>query len=176
MPIRPALLHRFSCALLFACCTLVFAAPEAPQKKYEDLSVYGEVLPNACTPMAKKKQRAALDAAKVSAPDQAWKVITTLLCAENSASQQRYVQSILANKVHSNEEATGSEPEITTLKPSRELANSLLASGRAWDAKLEMRGDAFTLNYYSDEASIKGLTIKLVNAKWTVIAIDGATD
>jgi len=78
-----------------------------------------------------------LDALKKADTQKLWQTIDTLLCSSATPANERLVKQMLASRVKTLDEVTGSEPTVRRRQPTNELARELMAKGHAWRASIE---------------------------------------
>lgn len=168
---------RRTCLLLL-CVVAPYESVAAPDKarRLPALTIQSEVYQNACAPSELRKLRKSLSSEKVAEEAQVWKAIEVLLCAPRTKSTQRYIASILANKIRDSAEGTAQDSDFAVIKPSPELAGSLLANRSAWDASISLDVDHVTLSYHSDEACMNSRTLRFIKPTWRISEIGNACD
>lgn len=164
--------------LLFILLTSVLASADASKKVYPALKVHGDELPNSCTPVEKRKlqKHLASELGKNSDSNGAWRLIETLLCADDVQSNKLLLQSSLPLKIRLTASSTGEKDLVRWVKRDSELISSLMSKGQAWNATLESVSNKLILQYVPDEACIKTRTMQFLKGKWSLISLSEACD
>lgn len=106
----------------------------------------------------------------------AWTLVETLLCAPNDESSQNFLLSRLPKKLKLMSSHTGSRDLVKPLEGNRELAESLLASAKAWNAYVRIKPEIIDLNYAVDEACNKGIYMAFAEGKWMITGVGQGCD
>lgn len=160
-----------SYAILLLSCAAA-SAQEVPQ----DLEAYGEVYPAACKASERKALKSSLEALKEADTQKLWQAIDTLLCAPATPANERLVKQMLASRVETLDEDTGSEPTVRRRPPTNELAQELMAKGQAWRATIELHDEGLVLQYAPNEACISSVTFVYRGKKWWIFQTGSACD
>jgi hypothetical protein len=157
-----------------------YSGPIFCQEKYPSLKMQGEIYLNAC--LEDKKTMLKKNMLELKYPDEekAWKLIDTILCADNNEISRSYVKNLIPDKLRK-ADLTGVKPKIKLLQKNEDLINKLLASGKAWNPSVQINEDKINekeivLQYFANEACVKGLKIKHMVNKWILYEISEACD
>ena len=134
---------------------LMAAAAQAP------LEVHGQKLPNACVQGARLK---------VADPD-ARRLVSTLLCAPDSAANRRLAVSLLTPKARLHVSGTGEEDMVTPIDK-----DNILARGQAWGPQIDDSADQVKVSYYPNEACIHSRTLERIGGRWRLTQLGEACD
>ena len=127
--------------LILLLASAVATAQDIPQ----DLAVYGEVYPAACKVKEREAPKASLVALKEPDTQKLWQAIEAVLCGPGTAANERLVKQMLASRVKTTDDGTGSEPSVQRRPPTLELAPDLIAKGQAWRASFEPQDEGLEL-------------------------------
>ncbi len=163
-------------AILLPAGALCWAAAVAARDIPADLDVYGEVYPNACKPTERKARQASLAALKEPDMQKLSQAIDTLLCAPGTPANERDVRQMLASRVKTTDEATGSDAEVRRRRPSPELAREVMAKGDAWGATVEPHEDGIVVHYWANEACVASVVFSYRGRKWWISRAGSACD
>lgn len=161
---------------IFLALTALFASnswgseTNAPEKT---LDVNGNVYPNTCLPkpLTKLKSVVEINPSNGSNASKAWPLINALLCAQTSESNIQFVLKKLSSKVFVEEPAaTGGTEKPKLIPRSKELAESLMAKGFAWDGSITHGKGSIRVNYLSDGTCGKSFRLKLISTKWVLVS------
>jgi hypothetical protein len=163
---------------LFILSGSVLASADASKQAYPALKVHSDELPNSCAPVEKSKLQKSLvsKVGKNSDSDGAWRLIETLLCADDAKSNKLLLQSSLPSKIRLTASSTGEKDLVRWVKRDSELINSLMSKRQAWNATVEFASNKLTLQYVPDEACIRTRTMQFLKGKWSLISIGEACD
>jgi hypothetical protein len=164
--------------VLFTAGALLLAGSAAAATALQPLHTNGEVLPNSCTAAGQAALRGKLTAPKsaVARPDAAWRLVHALLCAPRTAQSRAYLRSHLGKTVEQLVQATGSDDETSTVAVDDDLIIGLQQEGKAWEAQIDAYADEVTVQFWSDEASVRSRTLRFVGGKWRIVATMDASD
>jgi hypothetical protein len=152
-------------------------SPAAPQDTaHPGLSVYGEIYPNACTPAEMKKLQDMLAMGKAQEAQQLERTIEVILCAPDDESNRPFIRKLVPVKVRQTVESTGDKPTTKMVLHSEDLITNLMATGNAWSATVRVEGTEVTLDYWANEACVKGVTFSFSHSKWNVSELSEACD
>jgi hypothetical protein len=157
---------------MLACPSLGTAATNA---RLKELSMRGSVYPNACTNKQKEEMRRTLDG-KINKPSQAFKLIETLLCERPDKSAIAHLRKSMPRQLRVRTESAGQKPESEIVAVDMKLARRLLADGNAWDVSIHGDGPTLALQYFANEACVKGVTFNYVKSTWMIHEISEACD
>ena len=166
--------RRFLSISFLLACACEFSAYA---QEDESLVMHGLNYPNACSVAEKNKLKEMLTRARVVEEAQLWRALDTILCAPDNDVTRAYLRSLVPAKVREDIESTGDKPSVKMMARNEKLIGKLIAAGKAWDATVEE--DQFghvTLQYFADEACVKGTTFAHANSKWYVYQIGQACD
>jgi len=155
---------------------LLAAAAASAQNVPQDMEAYGVVHTAACKPTERKALKASLDALKEPDTQKLWQAIDTLLCAPATPANERYVKQMLASRVKTTDEGTGSEPDVQHQPPTAKLAREVMAKGQAWSAAIDSRAEGVVVRYAPDEACIASVTLTYRGKKWWISRAGSACD
>jgi hypothetical protein len=140
----------------------------------------GEIYLNACLDDEKNILKRNIRELRYPDEEKAWKLIDTVLCADNNELSRSYVKNLIPGKLRK-ADLTGVKPKIKLVPKNEVLINKLLASGKAWspsvqinEAKLNESG--IVLQYFANEACVKELKIKHIVNKWILYEISETCD
>ena len=164
--------------VLLAASALLLSTHAVAATALQPLHTNGEVLPNSCTTGGQAALRTKVMAPKtaVTRPEEAWRLVHALLCAPDTAQTRAYLRSHLGKTVDQQVQATGSEDETSTVAVDDDLVNSLVQAGEAWEAEIDACSDEVTVHFWSDEASVRSRTLRLIRGKWRIVATLDASD
>jgi hypothetical protein len=148
------------------------------KNSYPILNVHGDDLPNSCSPSQKKKLQDFLTKQlnKNLNPDNAWRLIETMLCAEKTENNQQLIQHIVPSKIRLTTSASGDKDAIRWIKKDDDLIDTLMSKGQAWDAQFEFTTNKVILRFAPNEACMRTRTMQFIKNKWSLIAISEACD
>ncbi len=118
-----------------------------------------------------------LRASKAGEQKDAWKLITTLLCAPPSTPTKRYLFSALASKIKVISGDLDDKTSSVILNFQLNLVD-LFAKGEAYGPRLSSipKKDKLSLHYYTDEACVASREFKLVRRQWRLTSIGFGCD
>lgn len=145
--------------------------------QYPPLYFDGTDIENACQPSELKKLReAVLELTAGRAPDDVWRLISTLLCAsKNNTQAERMIKLHLPKKIRSSFFGSGDEEKTARLVTPSSL--DLMADREAWAARVDGYGRTdMSLSYRSNAACINGIDLQFNGQGWLIVGVDGACD
>jgi hypothetical protein len=163
---------------LFGAVALLLVGAAMAAEPLKPLRTNGEVLPNSCTRAGQAALRGKLMAPKAAVvrPEDAWRLVHTLLCAPATAQARAYLRSHMGKTVEQLVQATGSEDETSIVAVDDDLVNGLPQEGRAWEAEIDAYAEDVTVHFWSDEASVRSRTLRFESGKWRIVATMDASD
>ncbi|GGZ05625.1 hypothetical protein ACFFTM_09900 [Pseudoduganella plicata] len=163
---------------LFAALALLVAGATTAAEALKPLHTNGEVLPNSCTRVGQAALRGKLMAPKAAVvrPEDAWRLVHTLLCAPATAQSRAYLRSHMGKTVEQLVQATGIEDETSIVAVDAGLVNSLQQKGWAWEAEIDAYPEDVTVRFWSDEASVRSRTLRFEGGMWRIVATMDASD
>ncbi len=162
---------------LLACPLVSLSTPIKPDTALPPLHRHAQVYQSACTSENLENLHESLRASKTGDQKNAWKLITTLLCAPPSTSNKRYLFRALASKVEVISGDLEGETSSIILK-SQLILVDLFPKGEAYGPRLSTtpKKDTLSLHYYTDEACVASRDFKLVRRQWRVTSIGFGCD
>lgn len=155
---------------------LLASAVATAQEIPEDMEAHGEVYPATCKASERKLLKASLEALKEPDTQKLWQAIDTVLCAPGTAANERLVKQMLASRIKTTDEETGSEPSLGSRPATLELARKLMAKGQAWRANIQSQYEGLELQYAPNEACISSVTFVYRGKKWWISQTGSACD
>jgi hypothetical protein len=159
---------------------LVFLPPSClaspASEQYSPLSMQGEEYPNACSQaeLARLKESVLND--RVRKAQQVWRLIETILCGPDNNANRAYIKSMIKRNIKVKTQSTGDEPNFKMILRSEEVAREIMAVGEAWDVTIRADAEMLTLQYFENEACMKGVRFMCINSQWIIYEISGACD
>lgn len=147
-----------------------------PAERHRSLTMHGERYPNACDSAEKSELRNALLKSNVEHAEQAWYAVSTILCCPSNSHSRAYITSLLPESVRPTSDATGVELTVSTVRPTAELVEAIMAKGRAWNAALSTENRTIRLNYFKNEACVDGITLRVNARGWDIDELGQACD
>jgi hypothetical protein len=164
----------FFCIFLFSISTPLFC-----QEEYPSLIMQGGTYLNACLNNEKAELKKNVLKLKWPNQDKAWKLIETVLCANNNEISRSYISDLVPNKLR-RKDLTDAKPKIMFVRKNEELINKLLALRNAWSPNVRKHEtnlyQGIVLQYFSNEACVKELTLRHVKDKWKLYEISETCD
>jgi hypothetical protein len=169
-PMKKLALAMFVALTTLFMCNSWASEANPPEKT---LDVNGSIYHNTCLPKPLGKLKNTIESNRSNSlnASKAWSLINTLLCAQASESNIELVLKKLSSKVSVEEPAaTGGTEKPKLIPRSKELAESLMAKGFAWDASVTFRKDSVRINYLSDGTCGKSFRLKLISTVWVLVS------
>ncbi len=172
------LTHRLPISLFLSLATAAITACAAVSEMptYPSLLIQSLEYPNACTDAKKTALKNIIVASNAQNASDAWILIETVLCAPNDEPGQNYLLARLPKKLNLMSSHTGSKDLVMPLEGNRELAKSLLANAKAWNAYARIKPRNIDLNFAVDEACNKGIYMAFAEGKWMITGVGEGCD
>lgn len=170
------LLRRF---ISFAMTSLVNASLSSgvmAANNYPSLEMHGVTYANACSKPEQQVLRQAISKAGVENLPAVWRAVQALLCAPRTGPERAYLGSMFAKKIKQELEDTGSEPSYEVVARTDELIDRTMAGGEAWAAHIHTEVDGIRLQYFPNEACVRGVTLSYRRTKWVIDEVGEACD
>lgn len=150
------------------------------QEKHPSLTMQGETYLNACLDDEKNMLKRDLQELRYPDEEKAWKLIDTILCADNNEFSRSYIKNLILDKLR-REDSTGTKPRIKLMPKNDDVINKVLASGKAWSpsvriSEVNVNQKEIVLRYFPNEACIKDIKIRHVKNKWILYEVAEACD
>jgi hypothetical protein len=150
--------------------------PAIGADKFRPLRMYGESYPNVCLKAEQEALMNELSLHQIKNEAQAWRLIATILCSPDDNVSRTYVRTLLSGKLRRKSESTADKPSYEVLVPGNRLVSEVMAFGSAWSASVRVESDELVLQYFSNEACVKGVRFAYVASRWTIHELSEACD
>lgn len=129
---------------------------------------------NSCSTKNKSALRSQL--LKAPAPDDAWNLAELLLCGARTPVNAAYLRRHMPPKIKVSSFDENGKQLFSTVKVDTALIDSLLATGTATEAELDISDDEIMLRYQPNEACINTRTLRYGKGAWRLASIGDACD
>ena len=165
-----------SLSLWLGVCAAGHAADRASDRfRTPSQSIQGTVYPSACAPKQQRALRQALAGGHPLDEQAAWTLIETSLCAPANAATLAYLDAHVPRRI----DTVDADLDVETkevVRKTPDFLKSIAAAGEAWNASLTADKDGVTLQYYWNEACIRGLAFEYTKGRWMLRQLSSACD
>jgi hypothetical protein len=164
------------CSRVALFCSLFLFFVSASAGQYPSLLMHGEKYASACAQLERKGLKGQLFNKNIRNAEQAWRVFEVLLCGPDDNFSRNYIKSVISRNTRKKSGSTGDNPKSKMIPRSDELVRQIMAGGKAWDANIDADPDGVTLQYFANEACVKGVRLGEVNSRWAIVEVSEACD
>lgn len=163
--------------ILTAATIILLTIETGAMEQYADLVMHGGSYPNACNPTESAKLNYITLQSGVKNSELAWQALITIICAESNNATRLYVAHLLPAIIKNRSDSTGSESIVGNVARNEKLVDEVMAKGRAWDVTFRAEGEKkIHVQYFQDEACVRGLGLSFVKKKWIIDEVSLACD
>jgi hypothetical protein len=94
----------------------------------------------------------------------------------DNAINRAYVGTLFSGKVRRKIESTADELSYQTIVPNKELVREIMEHGNAWSASVQVEPGELILQYFSNQACVKGVRLSYVQSRWVIHELSEACD
>lgn len=102
--------------------------------------------------------------------------IEFILCSDQNLDNTKRMTNLISEVVVISYEGTAEDKITSETKKDIDLAKTIMAGGRAWDATLIFDEGDVELQYFSNETCVKSMTLRYHKSSWLVHEIGEACD
>lgn len=152
----------------------LFASDALPS--HPKMTMHGEIYENSCALKEKLKLMNSIRKNVMRDSRVLQTAIDLILCAPDTPQNTKKIISFIDKIVVTTYEGTGEEKVAEKSTAKIEIAEDIMAKGRAWSTTLQFNDDEVTLQYFSNEACVESVKLRHSKKSWLVYEIGGACD
>lgn len=155
-------------SFLFGLCSPCRCENLLIEKAYPSLNMQGNTYPSACVFDERRSLKESLRSLKYPDEKKAWKIVEMVLCGPSNRITRSYLEHHISKNLR-NEEVTG------------KWRSQIFSLTKAWNAALradlnDRKSLGISLQYFSNEACVKELTLEYDKNKWMIYKISEVCD